>query len=46
MQKTIKTLEGHKVHISLDSAKTTKIFRNQSGTYEKVIDNEAKVSGY
>jgi len=46
MRKTIKTLEGHKVHISLDSAKTTKLLRNQSGAYEKVIGNEAKIRSY
>lgn len=46
MQKTIKTLEGHKVHISLDSAKTTKLLKNQSGAYEKVIDSEAKIGCY
>jgi len=46
MQKTITTLEGHKVRISLDGAKTTKLLRNQSGAYEKVIDNEAKIRSY
>lgn len=46
MRKTIKTLEGHKVHISLDTAKTTKLLRNQSGAFEKMIDSEAKISSY